>query len=236
MKATRLTLTAVAAIFWAAAASAQGSYSVTNTVNQIIPDADPSGLTLASSVSGVSGTISDITLSLNITSAPGSTAYNGDLYAYLAGPNGGFSVLLNRVGVGTGNAFGYSDPGMNVTFALMGSPANIHFYQNEGSVISDGSSISGGPLTGTWAPDGRTVDPQSAPSAFDAPGTASLASFVGTDPNGTWYLFIADMAGGNTSEVQSWTLNLNTSVVPEPSAWALMILGAIGLVGFRRRR
>src|SRR4051812_30518650 len=107
----RSSLTAVALVLWTAAACAQGSYSFTNTVNQPIPDASPSGLTLSLNVGGVSGPISDISLSLNIGNASGSTAYNGDLYAFLAGPNGGFSVLLNRVGVGTGNVFGYGNTG-----------------------------------------------------------------------------------------------------------------------------
>jgi subtilisin-like proprotein convertase family protein len=224
----RPTLTAAAVVFWTAAAYAQGSYSFTNTVNQTIPDASPSGLTSAATFGGMSGSISDITLSLNVSSASGSTAFNGDLYAYLAGPNGGFSVLLNRTGEGTGNAFGYSNTGFDVTFALLGSPSNIHFYQGAGPSFNGA-----GQLTGTWAPDGRTVDPQSSPAAFNSGGTAGLDSFVGTNPNGTWVLFLSDLAGGNTAQVNTWTLNLQT--VPEPSAWALTALGAALFLKLRRR-
>ncbi len=229
MKAIRLICTA-AMVLWTAAAWAQGSYSFTNTVNQTIPDANPSGITLATNLTGMTGTISNISLSLDVSSAAGSTAFNGDLYAYLVGPNGGYSVLLNRVGVGTGNAFGYSDTGFDLTFALLGSPANIHFYQ-QGTFSVNGA----GQVTGTWAPDGRTVDPQSPPSSFDAGGTATLGSFVGTDPNGTWILFLADLSGGNVAQINGWTLNLDTAVVPEPSVLALMALGAAALVKFRRR-
>ena len=215
----RSTLTAVAVALWTAAACAQ---SFTNVVNQTIPDANPSGLTLTANVSGVGGSISDISLSLTISSASGSTAFNGDLYAYLAGPNGGFSVLLNRVGVGTGNAFGYSDRGMDVTFAI-GAP-NIHFYQP--------GPINGlGQLTGTWGADGRTVDPQSSPAAFDAGGTAALDSFIGANPNGTWVLFLNDNSGGNTAQVEKWTLNLTT--VPEPSPWALTLVAVVLFIRFR---
>ncbi len=223
----RFSLTAVAVVFLTAAACAQNSYSFTNTVNQSVPDGSPSGLTLSLNVSGVSGPITDISLSLNIGNAPASTAFNGDLYAYLVGPNGGFSVLLNRVGVGTGNAFGYSDMGFNVTFGL-GALSNIHFYQQGGTF-----NLTGGQLTGTWAPDGRNIDPQSAPAAFDAPGTAGLDSFVGTNPNGTWILFIDDVSGGNTAQVNTWTLNVTT--IPEPSMWALTALGAAAFIRFRRR-
>lgn len=224
----RISLTAVAVALFTAAAYAQGSYSFTNVVNQPIPDASPSGLTLAANIGGVSGPISDISLSLNVGSASGSTAYNGDLYAYLAGPNGGFSVLLNRVGIGTGNNFGYGDRGMDVTFSLA-ALSNIHFYQG-GSFSLNGA----GQLTGSWLADGRTVDPQSAPSAFDPSGTAGLDSFLGTNPNGTWVLFLSDLSGNNTAQVNTWTLNLTT--VPEPSVWALMLVGGAAFVTFRRRR
>src|SRR5437879_6134030 len=113
MKAIRLVV-AVALALWTTAATAQ-SYSFTNSANQNIPDANPSGLTFAANLSGMTGSISNLTLSLNISNAPGSTAYNGDLYAYLVGPNGGYAILLNRSGVSAGNAFGYNNTGFLVT-------------------------------------------------------------------------------------------------------------------------
>lgn len=233
MKALKTILTAVTVVCGATAAWAQGSYGFTNTVNQVIPDGSPSGLTLAGNISGAGGPISDLTVSLNIGNAPGSTAFNGDLYAYLVGPNGGYSVLLNRPGVGTGNSFGYNDTGFNVTFALTGSPANIHTYAAGGP----GSfSVNGlGQVTGTYAADGRTVDPLSTPaSGFDPGGNAGLDSFINANPNGTWVLFLSDVSGGNTAQVNSWTLNVTT--IPEPSSWALAAVGAVALVIFRRRR
>jgi subtilisin-like proprotein convertase family protein len=231
MKNLRLILTAVVVV-WASAASAQGTYSFGGTPSLTIPDANASGVTIATNLTGMTGSISNISLSLNISNAAGSTAYNGDLYAYLVGPNGGFAVLLNRTGVGTGNAFGYNNQGFNVTFDLF-SANSIHFYQNFGPPII------GGQVTGNWLPDGRAIDPQSSPSAFDAGGAADLSTFVNTDPNGTWYLYFADLAGGNTASVQSWTLNIQTVLVPEPSTWVLMILAGVAVVrygGIFRRR
>jgi hypothetical protein len=137
-------------------------------------------------------------------------------------------VLLNRPGVGTGNTFGYANNGFDVTFALLNSPANIHYY-GAGAFSVNGA----GQVTGTWAPDGRTVDPQSAPASFDAPGNAGLDSFVNTNPNGTWVLFLSDLSGNNTAQVNSWTLYVET--VPEPSSWALVALGAVMFMKFRRR-
>src|SRR6185436_18476514 len=101
----------------------------------------------ATNLTGMSGSISNITLTLNVTNAAGSTAYNGDLYAYLVGPNGGYAVLLNRPGVTTGNNFGYNNTGLSVTFAMFGTSGDIHFYQPGGSYNGAGQ------LTGVWTPD-----------------------------------------------------------------------------------
>ena len=62
-----------------------------------MPDGTPLGLTLATNLTvGVVGAsmISEVTVGVDL-----SGGYNGDLYASLAGTNGGFAVLLNRVGV-----------------------------------------------------------------------------------------------------------------------------------------
>ena len=194
MKKIKLSLLTVLAALWAGVAGVAGAqvtnnYSFTVDVNQNVPDANASGLTSVASFTGMVGDISDITLSLNLGSAPGDLAFNGDLYAYLVGPNGGYAVLLNRTGVSdTGTAFGYSDTGFNMTFAAGGN--DIHFYQNF-SYNLNGS----GQLTGTWGVDGRAIDPASDPSLFDTTApSATLDSFTGTNPNGDWTLFLADMS------------------------------------------
>src|ERR1041385_2212427 len=69
------------------------SFTFSNTVNTVVPDANPNGLFSTINVSGISGTVGRITLSLNI-----SGGFNGDLYGYLTCDNGGFAVLLNRTG------------------------------------------------------------------------------------------------------------------------------------------
>src|SRR5476651_2336665 len=86
-------------------------WNSTNTVNATIADNNQSGYANTIAVSGLVAAISNVTVTLDITGG-----YNGDLYAYLAGPNAGFAVLLNRSGVNSGNAFGYSDAGFNITF------------------------------------------------------------------------------------------------------------------------
>ena len=231
MKQIKLSLLTALAAMWAGVAGAQvtNNYSFTVDVNQNVPDANASGLTSVASFTGMAGNISDITVSLNIGSAAGDSAFNGDLYAYLVGPNGGYTVLLNRVGVSaTGTAFGYSDTGFDVTFATGGN--DIHFYQDF-SYSLNGS----GQLTGTWGVDGRAIDPASSPSLFDATSpSALLSSFTGTNANGDWTLFLADMSAGGQSFLNDWTVNITT--VPEPSVWALLVTGALLLVYLNHRR
>lgn len=192
------------------------------SVNTLIPDGNPSGMSSSTSFSSVPGTVTSVTVNLDITGG-----FNGDLYAYLAGPAGGFAVLLNRTGVTSGNSFGYSDSGLNITLSD-GSP-NIHLYQ------LDGPTFSNGQLTGTWAPDGRNIDPQSSPSTFDSASTGTdLSSFVGNTANGAWTLFVADMSSGGQATLASWGLTVVT--VPEPQTWVLVAGGVGLLLALNRRR
>lgn len=204
-----------------ASAALADTTNISMNVGLTIPDNDPNGLVLSTNLTGINGTITDVTLGLNT-----SGGYNGDLYAYLVGPNGGFAVLLNRVGVGGGNSSGYSDSGFNITLDDSASYNNIHYYQN------DSPTISGGILQGTWASDGENVDPQGG-SVGSAPSTATLASLDGTDPDGTWVLFISDLSPGGVSTLNNWTLNIDTLAVPEPATWALVTVGAAALLAVR---
>ena len=191
------------------------NYNFLFSANAEVPQGDPSGLALTEDVTGVGGVIDNLSVSLDI-----SGGFNGDLYAYLRGPNGGFAVLLNRVGVSSGNAFGYSDTGFNVTFNDSISYDNIHYYQNSASSLN-----ADGQLTGTWSSDGRNIDPQSDPSLFDTTQpTATLQSFDATNPNGTWTLFVADFSSGGQSTVVNWGLDIG--ITPEPSTCSLLIFGA----------
>ena len=194
----------------------------TNNVNSTIPDGNPVGLVSTTTVSGLTNVISSIQVNLDITGG-----FNGDLYAYLLGPQGGFAVLLNRVGMSSSNAFSYSDAGFNITLSS-GAP-NIHFYQ-------DVTNTLGGQLTGIWAPDGRNISPGSAPNIFDtAATTANFDLFASTIPNGDWTLFIADLAsGGGQTTLVSWGLTIVT--IPEPQTWMLLAGGFGVLLAGRRFR
>ncbi len=220
------------AVAVAALSAASGSAeTVTNTFNfnvgQVIPDNNLSGLVKVGAVSLPSiPAVQEIRVGLNI-----SGNFNGDLYAYIQ-KDGGQAILLNRVGVGSFNPFGYRDAGFNVTFADSAA-ADIHGYQTTKGALTL-------QLTGTWQPDGRTISPTSAPQLFDdAPRPAMLGSFTDADPSGNWNLFISDTSAGSTSTLNSWSLQfVNTVVpVPEPGTVALLGLGVFALVvGSRRVR
>jgi len=201
------------------------TFSVTN--NAPIPDANPVGVASPLTVSGMSGSTTNLTVNLNITGG-----FTGDLYAYLVSPQGSLVVLLNRVGMSSTNYFGYSDAGFNITLDSS-SANNIHNYQSAGGYPGD---LSGGQLTGIWAPDSRTIDPLSAPSLFNLTPTGNtLAGYDGLNPNGVWTLFIADLSGGGQSTLVSWGLTVVT--VPEPQTWTILGGGlAAGWLMIRRRK
>jgi hypothetical protein len=183
-----------------------------------IPDSSAVGLSDTATASGYLPTISQVSVNLNI-----SGGYNGDLYAYLS--YGGVLVpLLNRVGVtatGGGKAFGYGDTGFNIT--LSSSALNdVHFYGN-----SSPSLNGNGQLTGSWQPDGRAIDPLSAPGSFDSGSRVGFSSYNTLNPNGTWTLFIADLSAGGQSQLVNWELDI--TAVPEPVNFALGIFAAVFL-------
>ena len=174
----------------------------------VVPDNNFSGWSDTRTVSTMpAGTFTGLSVDLQL-----SGGWNGDLYAYLV-HSSGFSVLLDRVGVGVSgvSAFGYGDAGMNVNLAATGT--SIHQY-------GGANTFSAAP-TGSWLTDNTS---------------GSLASFLSTAPNGTWSLFIADLSGGGVSTVQSWGLQMDIVAVPEVETWvAAALAGAFGAFWLNRQ-
>ena len=209
-------LSLLAAVFTAgrvAATVVPGTISTNWTGSQIIPDNNASGVAFAFNVSAGSPlVVTNVIVDLQI-----SGGWNGDLYAYLS-HGSGFSVLLNRLGSTSANPGGSGVSGMNVEFS--------------DSYLTDIHTALNNPLTGNFAPDGRNVN---AFGALDTdPRTALLGGFNGLDPNGTWTLFFADVSPLAASTIQSWSVTIGTTV-PEPGSAALLLLGAVTLLGVIRR-
>ena len=172
------------------------------SLNLAIPDGNPNGLFTTISVSGAAATLTHVNVTLNI-----SGGYNGDLYGYLS-YNGTLVTLLNRVGTGGGDTFGFSASGFNnITLNDASGNGNIHDIANPVANTSYTPDIGGG---------------------------NNLASFNGGNPNGTWTVFFADLSGGDVSTLNGWSLDL--TAVPEPVNAAMAVFGA-GLfgAGFARR-
>jgi subtilisin-like proprotein convertase family protein len=187
-----------------------GGVNVTFANGGLIPDGNLSGWSDTRNVSTMpGGTLQGVAVNLNLSSG-----WTGDLYAYLV-HGSGFSVLLNHVGQGTGSnptlTYGYGAGTMNVTLADdgfngLGLLNSIHGY-------------GGGSVAGNWNPD-----------------SAGLASFVGTSPNGTWSLFMADLSTGELTTVGSWGLQMDIVAVPEIETWvAAALAGAFGAFWLNRQ-
>jgi subtilisin-like proprotein convertase family protein len=201
--------------------------STNYTVNTAVPDSDANGLQITRNFSFVSpiiaSNIADLNVTLNIQGD-----FNGDLYAYITHGASGFSVLLNRVGRTAANPDGYGDDGFNIKLDdQAGATRDVHTYQ----VVLGGALPVGTQLTGSWLPDARNVLPTTVVNTD--PRTATLQSFNGLDPNGSWTLFIADLSPGGNSTVVSWGLEVT---VPEPGTIGLMAVGGLMMLYFARRR
>ena len=157
-----------------------------------------------------------------------SGGFNGDYYSYLQHESG-FAVLLNRPGRLTLSAtealgIGYSDSGISIGITETAPDGDVHNYRNV-------SNPNGGQLTGTFQPDGRNINPSL--SIGSTPRTATLSSFTGLDPNGTWTLFVNDNSAVGIGTLDNWGLTI-TGTIPEPSTLCLVLLATTTLL--RRRR
>jgi subtilisin-like proprotein convertase family protein len=149
-------------------------------------------------VAGLTGIVSKVTVTL----ANLSHAFPDDVDILLVGPGGQNAILMSDVG---GNATNAISPNAPVTLTLDDDAAN---------------SLPGTTMlsTGTFKPtndNGGDGDTFSAPAP--APSGGSLLSvFNGTDPNGTWSLYVVDDGNGSSGLLASgWCLNITTTT-PTP--------------------
>ena len=131
------------------------------------------------------------------------------------------SVTLNLSGGYNGDIYAYLSHGGQISTllngpsaGLSGSAMNITFVEGTGSPIPTTSSAN---LTGSY-------------TAY-----SDLATFNGTDPNGNWTLFFADLSPGDTSTLNSFSLDI--TAVPEPVnvAMGIFVVGFIGTGIIRQR-
>ena len=203
-------------------------------LNLPIPDNSTVGESSQKTIQGFSGLITSVQVQLQIAARGDQPMFNGDFHVTLS--HGSESaVLLNRTGRRESSSVGYGDSGFSITLSDS-APADVHNYR----ITVTGShttplSLTDTPaaLIGIWQPDGRSADPSLVlPSS---PRDATLARFIGLDPNGTWTLHVSDLSANGLGQLVDWSLQIAT--VPELSPSCLFLsTGLIAFAYLRRRR
>jgi subtilisin-like proprotein convertase family protein len=183
----------------------------------VIPDGNPSGLSLTQTISSSITAITSVSVNLNL-----SAEYNGDLYVYLQHGDA-ITVLLNRTGSTLGNPSGYGDSGFQITLSDSAANGDIHTYQSV-TTPADGS-----PLTGGWQPDARLADPDAVTDG--SARSAYLNVFNGLAASGDWTLFVADLSTGGASAVNSWSLEFTGRQTHVPDAGQIPLAMQMALTG-----
>ena len=134
-----------------------------------------------------------------------------DVDVLLVGPTGTAVEVMSDAGAGTDIA--------NV---------NLTFDDAASSSLSDGGpTVSGTYKPSNYSEGGATCAQDVPPTSvngdpFPAPAPAApaagygqaLSAFQGSDPNGTWKLYVGDDCNGDAGSLTSWSLNITTSGPP----------------------
>jgi len=183
----------------------------------LVPDGDLNGRADVRTISGVPGKITDVVVFLDLEGTGLDGGWNGDLYASLQHESA-LTILLNRPGRGTGDEYGSSGNGLQITLDDDAANGDVH-WAPDGNVA----------LQGAWAPDGRNVSPVASLGDFDSASRSSLlADFVGLPVEGDWTLFLMDASSGGQVEWKEWGLRITYDptvtppVIPEGSSWWVM--------------
>jgi subtilisin-like proprotein convertase family protein len=177
-----------------------GAATFSNTAPITIPDfgpATPYPSTI--DVSGVAGVITDV----NVTLTGFSHTCSSDVSALLVGPTGASVVLMN-------------DPGSSPCGAV--SDLTFTFDDSASSFLACSGSL----VSGTYKPTGTTQPPVCFfPNVFPPPAPAGgygdlLSGFNGTNPNGTWSLYVFDDASSDAGSISGgWSLDITAGTTPE---------------------
>ncbi|MCW2832470.1 MAG: hypothetical protein JWN68_423 [Nocardioides sp.] len=162
----------------------------TNSSGIAIPSigqASPYPSTVA--VSGLSTGVETVELTLtNMTHQ-----YSYDMHVMLVGPNGQNLTVLSDV---------YWDN--------RAQPRTFTFADGEPALTS---GFPGPAPSGRYAPTDRGgANTFPAPAPAQSGATTFAGAFAGTNPNGTWKLFVYDDIGGGSGFIPSWTLTIDAGL------------------------
>ncbi|HRK83171.1 MAG TPA: MopE-related protein, partial [Saprospiraceae bacterium] len=144
------------------------------------------------SVSSVPGTITNLKVTItNLTHS-----FPVDIDMVLFGPTGAHSIIFT-------DAIGGSGGITNRTYTFQaGAPA---------------LATSGFPASGTYGVAGSSYNGIGTPSAVSNTG---LGVFNGTNPNGTWSLYVYDDATGDAGSIGSWSMEITTGAPVATYSWS----------------
>jgi hypothetical protein len=189
----------------------------TSTTSASVTDGNPNSQPPATyspypddnAVTGMSGTIATITVTLNGWGASFPVA-NGFM---LVAPDGTHNLVFMSNTGGTG-----SKSGLTLTF----DDASGNTVPDTGSTLASGTFK---PRSLAPAPEFENSFPTPAPSTaiFSTPrGSGTLTSqFLGLNPNGTWHLYAVIDSPGDTGAISGWSLHITTNVSLSPTTTTL---------------
>jgi subtilisin-like proprotein convertase family protein len=183
-----------------------------------IPDATSAGASPAVPypseipVQGLSGTISDVNVTLN-----GFThGFPDDVAVQVVAPTGKSVLLMSDVGG--------PPPGCDGCNAVNG--INLTLDDEAANSLPDSTQLTTGtykPTKGTTSPPTSGWEDNPVPNSWPTPAPAltvsgsQLSSFDDTAPNGTWKLYVIDDTQFATGTfARGWSLELNNTTVPTP--------------------
>jgi Proprotein convertase P-domain len=143
-------------------------------------------------VSGLSGTVTDVNLKLGglrHTEPP-------DIDVLLVGPSGANAIVMSDVGG--------LDPVRKLHLLLDDEAASS---LPGGSQLTDGT-FQPTNVVSTGDPSGVDSFPLPAPTPS---GGSALSVFDGTDPNGTWKLYVVDDSQVDSGRLRRWALRISTA-------------------------
>ena len=149
-------------------------------------------------VAGLSGTVTNVTVTLNGLSH----TFPDDIDIMLVGPGGQNTLLMSDAGGGNG-----------VT------DVNLQFDDAVPVALPDDTQIS----SGTFGPTNYDTTTDVFPVPAPAPGgPVAMGVFNGTNPNGTWSLYVRDDLSVDTGTINTgWTIHIETTagcITPTASA------------------
>lgn len=148
-------------------------------------------------VSGLTGTVSKVTVTFAITST-----FPDDFDILLIGPTGARSLVISDAG-GSGDH-------TNVTYTFDQTAATA--FPDAGTVVIPAGTFRPANYIGLAAPEPGGQDNFPAPGPGLTAYTADFNVFNGTAPNGTWNLYVVDDQAIDTMSLPGgWSIDITTS-------------------------